>query len=36
MRDTSACGMTPGGAGMARNMPSTRMRTVRPERNGSM
>src|SRR5580704_15258991 len=36
MRDTSACGMTPGGAGMARNMPSTRMRTVSPLRNGSM
>ena len=30
MREMSACGITPAGAGMARNRPSTRMRTVSP------
>ena len=35
MREISACGRTPAGVGTARNSPSTRMRTTRPDRNGS-
>ena len=36
MREISAAGSTPGGVGNARSKPSTRMRTTRPVRNGSM
>ena len=36
MREISACGSTPDGVGTARSRPSTRMRTTRPVRNGSM
>ena len=36
MREISACGSTWRGAGIARSRPSTRMRTTRPVRNGSM
>ena len=36
MREISACGSTPAGVGTARSRPSTRMRTTRPVRNGSM
>ena len=35
-REISACGGIPDGAGIARNRPSTRIRTTRPLRNGSM
>ena len=35
-REISACGGMPDGAFIARNKPSTRMRTTRPVRNGSM
>ena len=36
MREISACGRAPAGAGTARSRPSTRMRTTRPVRNGSI
>ena len=36
MREISAAGSTPAGVGTARSKPSTRMRTTRPLRNGSM
>ena len=36
MREISAGGSTPAGVGTARSRPSTRMRTTRPVRNGSM
>ena len=35
MREISACGGTPEGAFSARSMPSTRVRTARPPRDGS-
>ncbi len=36
MREMIACGSAPAGVGTARSKPSTRMRTISPERNGSM
>ena len=36
MREMMACGSTLGGVGTTRSSPSTRRRTTRPERNGSM
>ena len=36
MREMIACGSAPAGVGIARSRPSTRMRTMRPDRNGSI